>query len=146
MVFLLFQRKKICCFIFSAYIFIYIKRECVIVGSVYLSWFIVEFKNDKTSVRYLLLFFSLSIAYFILVIEFIMPSLSRNGVYHHFNYSSIGDSPFTALKYLISHPIDSIKTMFINHTNNHFGNYVKLESHMFILISGLYMLFFKPHF
>jgi uncharacterized membrane protein len=132
---------------FFLLIFLFISKENVSLWVAFICLgLLFEFKNDKTSVRYLLLFFSLSIAYFILVIEFIMPSLSRNGVYHHFNYSSIGDSPFTALKYLISHPIDSIKTMFINHTNNHFGNYVKLESHMFILISGLYMLFFKPHF
>ncbi len=105
-----------------------------------------EYKKDKVSLRYLFLFFSISIMYFILIINVVMPALSNSGTYPHFDYSYLGNDSFEAVKYLFSHPIEAVKILFVNHTDSYFGNYVKLELHILVFISGFFMLFLKPHY
>jgi uncharacterized membrane protein len=105
-----------------------------------------DYRKDKKAIRYLLVFASISIIYFLLVTYVVMPSISNNGTYPHFHYSALGNNSYEALKYLISHPIECIKMLFINHINHPSGNYVKLELHTFLLISGLFMLCFKPNY
>ncbi|HKR06636.1 MAG TPA: DUF2079 domain-containing protein, partial [Bacteroidia bacterium] len=130
-----------------AFVFILISKENISLWIAFICLgLLFEFRKDKISIRYLFIFFSITVMYFIFVVEVIMPGLSRNGIYPHFNYSHIGNSPSEALKYLIIHPSETIKTLFVNHTNNPAGNYVKAEMHLLVLFSGLYMLFFKPYY
>jgi uncharacterized membrane protein len=105
-----------------------------------------EYRRDKKAIRYLLVFFSISLLYFILIIGVVMPALSSRNVYAHFNYLFLGNTPIEALKYLILHPFQALMTLFINHTTNSSGNYIKMELHLFLLLSGLYVLFLKPHY
>ena len=72
-----------------------------------------------------------------------MPGLSNSSSYPHFNYSFLGDNEFEAIRFLIKHPLESLKTLFINQTNDPSGDYVKAELHALILISGLPLLIFK---
>ncbi|OFX41137.1 MAG: hypothetical protein A2X08_04480 [Bacteroidetes bacterium GWA2_32_17] len=105
-----------------------------------------EYKNDKISLRYLLTFFLISILYFILITSVVMPALSNSGTYPHFHYSSLGNNPFEVLKFIFSHPLESIKLLFVNYINHPLGNYVKIELHILVLTSGLFILFKKPHY
>ena len=105
-----------------------------------------EYKNDKKSVYILLTFTLAAILYFILITSIVMPWISNEGKYPHFNYSALGDNPLEAIKYLILHPFAACKTLFINHTNHPFGDYVKVEMHILIFVSGIYILFKKPQY
>jgi len=93
---------------------------------------------------YLLLAFSFCILYFVLITMVVMPAISNKLAYPHFHYSFLGSNPSEALLFLLEHPVESIKTLFINHTNHPDGDYVKLEFLLLLLVSGLYILVRKP--
>ncbi len=93
---------------------------------------------------YLLLAFSFCILYFVLVTTVVMPAISNKLAYPHFHYSFLGSTPSEALLFLVEHPIESLKTLFINHINHPSGDYVKLEFFLLLLVSGLYIMVRKP--
>jgi uncharacterized membrane protein len=105
-----------------------------------------EYKNDKKSVYYLLTFALGAMLYYVIITSFVMPWISNGGKYPHFNYSVLGNNSLEAIKYLVLHPFAAVKMLFINHTNNPLGDYVKVEMHILIFVSGVYILFKKPHF
>ncbi len=130
---------------FIVLIFILISKENISLWMTFICLgLLFEYKKNKRSVQYLVLFSSISLVYFMVISGVVMPALSANGTYPHFNYSVLGNTVFGALTHLLTHPVEAVKTLFINHTNHPFGNYVKLELHIFLLLSGLYMLIFKP--
>lgn len=75
-----------------------------------------------------------------------MPTISINGSYPHFHYSILGNNMANAVIHLITHPIKSIAVLFSNHNNSTYGDYVKLETHLTLLASGILILLKKPHF
>lgn len=105
-----------------------------------------EYRKDRKSVYYLLFFFVISVTYFVLITNAVMPAISNAGKYPHLRYSYFGKSSTDVLQYLITHPIDSIKVLFINHTGEPLGDYVKLQLHLLLLASGLYLLFLRPYY
>ncbi len=107
---------------------------------------IVEYGKERRQIIYLLVLALFSIVYFYLVIGVIMPAISNSGRYPHFEYSAIGSTPVEAFKYMLAHPLDTIKTMFINHNGNPTGDYVKAETWWFVLFSGGFLLFFRPQY
>ena len=84
--------------------------------------------------------------YFIMITTVVMPGLSNNSTYAHFQYSVLGKNFHQAIEFLVKHPVESLKTLFINHTNNSTGDYVKTEFHLLILLSGLPILLRKPQY
>jgi uncharacterized membrane protein len=105
-----------------------------------------ECRKDKVALSYLSVFMIFSLIYFLIVIYVIIPGFSNSNEYTGFSYSILGGTPFEALKNLILHPVDNFKVLFINHNQSIAGDYVKLEMHLMVLISGMFLLFLKPHY
>lgn len=105
-----------------------------------------EYRNMQFKRNVLVISGVLSIVVFFLIVKIAMPSFSNNGSYPHFHYSYLGANFSEAIIQLFIHPIDSFKVLFINHNNHPFGDNVKLELHILVLISGLYLLIRKPHY
>ncbi|MBE9485255.1 MAG: DUF2079 domain-containing protein [Bacteroidetes bacterium] len=105
---------------------------------------LVEYWKKPFWRYYLLLAFSFCILYFVLITMVVMPAISNKLAYPHFHYSFLGSNPSEALLFLLEHPIESFKTLFINHTNHPNGDYVKLEFLLLLLVSGLYIVVRKP--
>jgi uncharacterized membrane protein len=103
-----------------------------------------EFRKDKKSLIYLSAYSAFSIVYFVIIIYFVMPGITVSGEYNGFAYSSLGQTPMEALKHLFLNPVESLKILFTNHTNQPNGDYVKLELHILVLLSGAYLLLIKP--
>lgn len=103
-----------------------------------------EYRKNKKALFILSAYTLLSMTYFIVITQLIIPAFSEGETYRGFVYSTLGDTPIEAVKNLILNPVQSIKTLFINHTNHPYGDYVKLETHLILLLTGVYMLFFKP--
>jgi len=101
-------------------------------------------RKDRRTRLLLLVLATCSVIYFLTVIYAVIPHFSARNEYGGFLYSTLGNSPLEALKNIINHPIESLKKLFVNHTENPDANFVKLEFHLFIIISGAYMLFKKP--
>lgn len=105
-----------------------------------LGLFIKYFKDVR--LRYFLIGVILfSVIYFIVITGYVMPSLSSAGKYPHFHYSKLGPNAGEALKYLISHPIESLRLLFVNHIPSPEFDYVKAELWIFLILSGFLCLF-----
>jgi len=106
----------------------------------------VEYWKDKRSLAWLLAFTVFSGIYFMVILNVVMPWIASSGKYNGFSYTSLGQSPWDALSEIIFHPLESFKMLFTNHLDYPYGNYVKTELHILVLISGLYFLFLKPRY
>lgn len=106
----------------------------------------VEYRKDIFLRNYLIFAAIFSLGSFIIITSIIMPAISINGTYPHFHYSFLGDNMTHAVIHLVSHPIESIKVLFTNHNNSPHGDFVKVETHIILFISGLIMLLKKPHY
>jgi len=106
----------------------------------------VEYRKDKKALSYLSVFILLSVIYFLLIINVIIPKLSNSNQYNLFSYSILGKTPFEAIKDLMMHPLDNLKVLFTNHNNSINGDNVKIEMLILVLISGVYLLFLKPRY
>lgn len=94
---------------------------------------------------FLLLGFSaMCLLYFALVIGVVMPSLSLNSAYPHFHYQCLGNGFGEALTFVVTHPLDTLQYMFVNHNGQIHGDYVKMELHLMLVFSGLPLLFWRP--
>lgn len=107
---------------------------------------VIEYRKDPVLRKYMLASVIVCVLYFIMITSIVMPALSNNKTFGHFQYSCLGNNSWEALKFLIIHPLESIKILFINHTHNPFGNNVKAEFHILILVSGLPFLMKKPQY
>jgi uncharacterized membrane protein len=105
---------------------------------------IVEYRRKKKTIFILIAFILFSFTYYFITVHIAMPGLSNSGKYPHFHYSVLGENTFEAIGTLISEPIKSFNTLFTNHSNDSGGDFVKLELHIMVLISGGFMLFRKP--
>lgn len=85
-----------------------------------------------------------SMLYFVVLMKYIMPSLSPEGVYPHFDYSCLGSTMQEAIVFLIKHPIDSIQLMVSNFKGESIGDNVKYDLLKFLLFSGLGLLLLRP--
>jgi uncharacterized membrane protein len=106
----------------------------------------IEYRKNKGKVLFLgtLSFFAL--VYFNVVVQYLIPSFALTHTYPGFCFSILGATPKEAIIQLLSHPIDAIKVLFTNHTDHAHGDYVKLETHLSLLFSGVFLLIFRPAF
>lgn len=105
-----------------------------------------EYRKNVQGLRILTLFFIFCLIYFYVITQWVMPALSNEGKFYQFKYSVLGDNYFSALKKIILHPVDTLKILFINHTNEPKAEYVKGELHIILFFSGLWAALFKPQF
>ncbi len=115
-------------------------------------WFIFIFSvlllwhwKEKQLVKYCTWYMVVSLVYFILLFKVIIPAFERPGhPYTLFNYSALGANPLSAGMHMLRHPIDSFLLLFQNPTGNPSYDGVKQEYYLVYLISGGFMLFFRP--
>jgi len=105
-----------------------------------------EFRKDIKTKRYLLLFFLFSLLYFVLAIMLVMPALTPGGQYGHYKYHALGNSYAEAFRFVLAHPINTLKLMFVNHSGNPVYDWVKTEFYLFLCFSGFVLLLFRPWF
>ena len=104
----------------------------------------IEQRKNKRHLIYLFVFLLFSISYFLIITFWVMPAISINHVYPQFKYSSLGATPSQALSHLFLHPLESAGIFFTNHTHHPHGDYVKTETFIFLILSGLLFLIRKP--
>ena len=107
---------------------------------------IIEYRKNKVALYLLATYSVISLFYFIIVTQVLIPSFSSTNSYTGFLYSTLGDTPLEAIKNLVFHPIQNFKVLFINHNNGLFGDYVKIETHLILLLSGVLILIVKPQY
>ncbi len=103
-----------------------------------------KYRTDKPKRILLLLISAFSALYFVLITMIVMPFISGGEQYVHFHYSALGTDFGSAIKYMLTHPISLLETMFGNHTNEPLGEGVKAELFLLLCLSGLPILVFRP--
>lgn len=108
---------------------------------------IIEHRKDKRAVIYSIAGIVISVVYFILVFKVFIPAVeSEEKQFSLFNYSALGKNPGEALLFIIHHPIESIKMLFVNHLDDPSLDGVKAEFYWVYLISGGFILFLRPQY
>lgn len=107
---------------------------------------IKPFENTKKQRLIAISASAFCLAYFLVVTKIVMPSLANEGreSYLHFHYSALGETYSDAIKYALSHPIDTFKLFFVNHTESNWGNGIKTELYYVLLISGAFAWLLRP--
>ena len=105
----------------------------------------MERKNHYRRRLAVILAFS-SLLYFFLMVHFIMPGISTSGKYAHLEYSALGGDFPTMLKYISLHPIESAKLLFVNHSGKSANDWIKVETWVFWLLSGGFLILRKIEF
>ncbi|WP_400192626.1 DUF2079 domain-containing protein [Hymenobacter sp. B81] len=97
------------------------------------------------------LFFALGLAalaggYFVLVTQVIIPALSEGqGYFYESRYAAVGGSFGGILRTALTRPFYVLGLLFRNHLpQDAAGDYIKLELHLMVLVSGGYALLRRP--
>ncbi len=94
-----------------------------------------------------LLFSLFACVYFVAVVKLVIPAIANEGwEYLHFKYSALGENFSEAIKTILLRPVYVFKLIFFNQSGLVEADYIKLELHVFMLLSGGYALFFKPQY
>ena len=107
---------------------------------------IIDFRKNQKICFHLILLSLISLVYFLIVILYVIPSFSSQSEYGGFLYSSFGNNLYDASKALLINPVESFIAFFTNHNNSIHGDFVKAETHIILLVSGLFFLFKKPQY
>lgn len=105
--------------------------------------------KNKTQKLIALSLSMVAFGYFILVVSYIMPALANEGeayVQIRNNYSALGSDLSEIITTLFTQPLYVFRLLFLNHTGNILGDYYKMETYIFVLLSGGTLLFFRPQF
>lgn len=130
------------------FVFIISSRENMPLWFIFIGLFlfIENFKNPKIRIWSSIYVF-ISFFYLIFVFKILIPFFHEEGyVYSRFQYSSLGENIPEATRFIFTHPIESIKLLFINHLGNEVFNGIKLEFWYVFLLSGGIFLLRKPLF
>jgi uncharacterized membrane protein len=88
-----------------------------------------------------------SVAYFIVLFSVIIPSLEEPGKHYSlFTYSTLGQTPWQALKFIFTQPVKIFNLLFHSPLNDTQFDNVKIEFYITYLISGGFILIFKPQY
>lgn len=109
--------------------------------SVCLLW---EYRNHNQTLKWLGIFWAVCIFWFVSINLFVLPALNSTAGYAHFKYQILGDNPLDALKTLITKPHIAFKDFIHNHNQSPDGHGIKEESIRLLLISGSWILLFRP--
>lgn len=131
--------------VFIIFFLILIAKEnmSLFMAFIALGLLIENFKNQSKR-KLLSIGFLICLTWFLVITQFIMPVLSNNGIYPHFHYSSLGNSMAEVIISAFKSPIEALKMLFINHNQAEFGDFIKLELWIFLLLSGMFWLIKKP--
>jgi uncharacterized membrane protein len=133
--------------IFAFVIFIISKENMALWGFFIFIGSMIQYRKDRKRLVISAILATVSIIYFIIIMKWVMPSLLTPGNnYQHFKYTALGNNMGEVLSTIFTKPFYTIKLLFVNHLGLPEGNYIKLELHLAVLLSGGLLLFFRPYY
>ncbi len=144
----LFEKKKLI-WAHIIFAFLLLGRESISLWMLFIAafLFLMHLKDDKKMRNLAVIYGILSIFYFVVTFKIFIPLIhSEDRPFNLFNYSVLGDSPFSALKTLIKNPEKTFSLLFINHSGKPEFDYVKTEFYFLYLLSGMILLIWKPKY
>lgn len=105
----------------------------------------IWYRTLKSALKFLAAYAILSILYFIVAYYILIPWVENPDVpFSLFNYSALGSDPAEALVYLLTHPWEAIRLLFVNHTGEAEFDGMKMEFYAVYFVSGAFVLVYRP--
>jgi len=107
---------------------------------------LIEHRKDKPLRHFLIWTLALSTIYFIVVSIFVMPSLNDGGSQGFWRYDYMGATAGEVAKWIITHPLQAVKNIFIDFTSAGDKGIFKQEFFICMLLSGGILCLLKPNY
>ncbi len=132
----------------ACFLFLILGRESMPLWTLFISIFLMIFyRKERDKVKLAGIFALGSIVYFIFAFKVLIPYIEDpSRPFNLFNYSQLGDTPFEAIKFMFTHPLDTLELLFINTSGESYYDNVKSEFYFVYLLSGGILLFLRPYF
>ena len=121
-------------------------KETMGLWMIFVGVFLFFYSENSKQKKFAFFTTGLAIVYFYVVFFKIIPNLNTGFSYKHFKYSHFGTSFSEVIVYFFNHPLDAIKYLFVNHTNDTIYDYIKLEFWYMFLLCGGFAVFKYPRF
>lgn len=140
-----FEREKIWPTIIC-FLFLILNREDFSLTLIFICIFLMLIhRKERFKLKFSTALFFASIVSLFLIFFIVIPSIEdEHKQYTLFNFSALGKTPGEAIRFVFLHPIRSVELLFINHTGADFYNNIKAEFYIVYLISGVFLLLYKP--
>jgi uncharacterized membrane protein len=132
-----------------AFVFTLTSRENMPIWFIFIGLFfaIEYFKTDKIKFKLSLGIITISLVYLVFIFSVLFPFFADDTyTYNRFQYSQLGSNIPEVLKYIVLHPISTIKLLFVNHLGNSVYDGIKIEFWTVFMLSGGIILFLKPKY
>ncbi len=128
------------------FLFLILGRESMPLWTFFITILLmIVYRKDRQKLKLAAIFCASSVIYFIIAFKVLIPLFENpNRPFDLFTYGELGDTPFEALKFMFSHPIDTFKLLFSNQSGEAIYNNVKFEFYYVYLLSGGILLFLRP--
>ena len=128
------------------FIFILITKENMALWLFFICTGFLFIYKDNLLRKMALLFSACSLAYFLIIIFLIMPSLSSYKSYNHFEFHVLGNSFKETFFNIVQHPFKAMYLLFESPLSDEKVKYIKAETWIFWFISGGFLFFYRPVF
>ena len=103
--------------------------------------------KEKKVLRICLWLMLACVVYFIILFKVFIPFFETpSHPYALFQYRALGANPLEALKFIFQHPWNTFKMLFQNHLPDQNLDHIKYEFYLVYLVSGGFVLFFRPQY
>lgn len=104
-----------------------------------------DYRRDRTALRWLAVGVLFCMVYLGVVTLIVMPALCPDPSPGFWRYSHMGDSFGEMARWLVTHPLEALRNLFVNHTADAAGNGLKAEFYLCLLASGGLLCLLKPN-
>jgi hypothetical protein len=105
----------------------------------------IAHRNNRKNFKLAAFISIVSAFFFILVMNVIIPLLETETIkFTLFNYSALGQNAESAFVFLVKHPLESLRLLFVNHSGNADNNWLKTKYYLVFAASGGLLLFLRP--
>lgn len=102
-------------------------------------------RRDAQKRQWALAFMVASLCFIVLTFKVFIPAFENQyKQYAFFEFSVIGKTPWQAFLFLVQHPLQALELLFVNHSGDPKYNSVKLDFYMVYILSGGFLLFYRP--
>ena len=125
-----------------------VNREDFALGLTFMGLFLMFIhRKEPEKLKLSTLLTAFSLVMFLMIFNIVIPLVeNKDNRYSLFQYNVIGKTPGEAIRYFFHDPIRFFQLLFVNHDYTHLFNNVKAEFYLVYILSGGFILLWRPAF
>ena len=104
-----------------------------------------DFRRNRRALLWLAGGILFGVGYLVVVAMVVMPSLNPEEIHFMGKFKYMGDSFGEVAAWIFSHPLETVRNLFVNFRDSHRGDGLKTEFYLCLLVSGGLFCLFKPN-